>query len=93
MPAAAALPPLRHRRCVAAVFVLVAATLIVVVATAVATVAATPRMPWLKSTHMLAAGARMGGSKKTAASVAAVAAAVRAELLVRQCGTMRPDQR
>jgi hypothetical protein len=59
--AAVASLPLRRRRRVAAV--LVAASLIVVVATAVAAVATASWTPWLKSTPMLAAGARMGGSE------------------------------
>ena len=63
MPAAVALPPLRRRCRVVTVFVLVAATLVVVVATAVAAVAVTSRTPWLKSTPVVADGARMGGSK------------------------------
>ncbi len=52
-----------RRRRVAAVAVLVAATFVVLVATAVAAVAAASWMPWLKSTPVLAAGARMGGSE------------------------------
>ena len=63
MPAAVALLPLRRRRRVAAVAVVIAATLVVVVATAVAAVAAASWTPWLKSTPVLAAGARMGGSE------------------------------
>ncbi len=61
MPTAVALRPLRHRRRITAIAVLVAATLVVVVATAVAAVAVAPYIPWLKSTPVLAAGARMGG--------------------------------
>jgi hypothetical protein len=63
MPAAVALLPSRRRRHVAAVAVIIAATLVVVVATAVAAVAAASWTPWLKSTPVLAAGARMGGSE------------------------------
>ena len=57
------LPPSRRRRRIAANAVLVAATLVVVVATAVAAVAAASWTPWLKSTPVLAAGARNGGSE------------------------------
>ena len=63
MPAAVALLPSRQHRRVAAVAVDIAANLVVVVATAVAAVAAASWTPWLKSTPVLAAGARMGGSE------------------------------
>jgi hypothetical protein len=55
-----ALPPSRCRRCLTAI---AAATLVVVVATAVAAVAAASWTSWLKSTPVLAAGTRMGGSE------------------------------
>ena len=55
-------PPPSHR-CRRVAAILVAATLVVVVATAVAAVAAASYTPWLKSTPVLAAGARMGGSE------------------------------
>jgi hypothetical protein len=67
--AAVALPSLRCRCCVAAVLVavlvaiLVAATLVVVVITLAAAVASASWMPWLKSKPVLAAVARMGGSR------------------------------
>ena len=63
--AAVASPLLRCHRRVAAVLVaiLVTATLVVVVATAIAAVASASWTPGLKSTPVLAAGARMGGSR------------------------------
>ena len=61
--AVVALPPLRCRLVTVLVAVLVAPTLVVVVATAVAAVASASWTPWLKSTPVLVAGARMGGSQ------------------------------
>ncbi len=73
MPAAVVSLPLPRRRRVSAILVavlvavlvaaLVATTLVVLVATAVAAVTSASWTPWLKSTPVLAAGARMGGSQ------------------------------
>ena len=60
MPTAVALLP---SRCCHYVAVLVAATLIVIDATTITAVAAASWTPWLKSTLVLATGARLGCSK------------------------------